>query len=164
MPPCAAPVCDRSGWSLLRTATFRSGWRAGSRAAYNPAPPPPTMMTSKRCCIPGSPGPDSGRAAAQFDERTTASCGDPPQPSPGGRPLPREGLSRRAKVRSEEHTSELQSQLNLVCRLLLEKKKFKKGKQRHTKQTLSRSQLPFVYKRASAHYWYVLLRQDIKRV
>src|SRR2546430_15566191 len=29
----------------------------------------------------------------------------------------------RARVRSEEHTSELQSQSNLVCRLLLEKKK-----------------------------------------
>src|SRR2546430_7591262 len=29
----------------------------------------------------------------------------------------------RWKVRSEEHTSELQSQSNLVCRLLLEKKK-----------------------------------------
>src|SRR2546430_10309020 len=31
----------------------------------------------------------------------------------------------RSKVRSEEHTSELQSQSNLVCRLLLEKKKKK---------------------------------------
>src|SRR5688572_33363937 len=30
------------------------------------------------------------------------------------------------EVRSEEHTSELQSQSNLVCRLLLEKKKKKK--------------------------------------
>src|SRR2546430_12625775 len=29
----------------------------------------------------------------------------------------------RPRVRSEEHTSELQSQSNLVCRLLLEKKK-----------------------------------------
>src|SRR2546422_8847924 len=29
----------------------------------------------------------------------------------------------RRKVRSEEHTSELQSRLHLVCRLLLEKKK-----------------------------------------
>src|SRR6266478_7029303 len=29
-------------------------------------------------------------------------------------------------IRSEEHTSELQSQSNLVCRLLLEKKKKKK--------------------------------------
>src|SRR2546427_4068080 len=32
-------------------------------------------------------------------------------------------------LRSEEHTSELQSQSNLVCRLLLEKKK--KHKQKH---------------------------------
>src|SRR5260370_20780600 len=31
--------------------------------------------------------------------------------------------SRRPRSRSEEHTSELQSHLNLVCRLLLEKKK-----------------------------------------
>src|SRR5260370_17524038 len=30
---------------------------------------------------------------------------------------------RRRRERSEEHTSELQSHLNLVCRLLLEKKK-----------------------------------------
>src|SRR2546430_7185358 len=30
---------------------------------------------------------------------------------------------RVAQIRSEEHTSELQSQSNLVCRLLLEKKK-----------------------------------------
>src|SRR5260370_14104387 len=30
-------------------------------------------------------------------------------------------------IRSEEHTSELQSHLNLVCRLLLEKKKTFKG-------------------------------------
>src|SRR5438046_4100796 len=35
--------------------------------------------------------------------------------------------------RSEEHTSELQSLTNLVCRLLLEKKK-KKNKIKHTKQ------------------------------
>src|SRR3989475_2074106 len=34
---------------------------------------------------------------------------------------------RRRRVRSEEHTSELQSQSNLVCRLLLEKKKKKKN-------------------------------------
>src|SRR5688572_31917550 len=34
----------------------------------------------------------------------------------------------RARARSEEHTSELQSQSNLVCRLLLEKKKKNKNK------------------------------------
>src|SRR2546422_2071732 len=33
--------------------------------------------------------------------------------------------------RSEEHTSELQSRLHLVCRLLLEKKKNKKNKNQH---------------------------------
>src|SRR5256885_16781416 len=33
------------------------------------------------------------------------------------------GRKRRDRVRSEEHTSELQSPCNLVCRLLLEKKK-----------------------------------------
>src|SRR3989449_8527718 len=35
----------------------------------------------------------------------------------------RRGLTLRARDRSEEHTSELQSRLHLVCRLLLEKKK-----------------------------------------
>src|SRR2546430_13722137 len=45
---------------------------------------------------------------------------------PGARTAPQ--LEQRARVtvptmRSEEHTSELQSQSNLVCRLLLEKKK-----------------------------------------
>src|SRR5438309_5911300 len=39
----------------------------------------------------------------------------------GGRP---DGPGRRGgRLRSEEHTSELQSQFHLVCRLLLEKKK-----------------------------------------
>src|SRR5688572_32556594 len=37
-----------------------------------------------------------------------------------------DGQVRTFEIRSEEHTSELQSQSNLVCRLLLEKKKKKK--------------------------------------
>src|SRR2546429_5032816 len=59
--------------------------------------------------------------------------------SPGGLGTGRNGESRlplgsdlglwfpesEAEVRSEEHTSELQSRLHLVCRLLLEKKKEK---------------------------------------
>src|SRR3712207_7431168 len=43
-----------------------------------------------------------------------------------GHPLPAGGLPEvavAARVRSEEHTSELQSRQYLVCRLLLEKKK-----------------------------------------
>src|SRR5688572_33187612 len=46
-------------------------------------------------------------------------------PAPSCRPL-QTASSRstaRSPIRSEEHTSELQSQSNLVCRLLLEKKK-----------------------------------------
>src|SRR6266481_9144968 len=44
-----------------------------------------------------------------------------PHPSAGCR-----GLFDDRRIRSEEHTSELQSQFHLVCRLLLEKKKKKK--------------------------------------
>src|SRR2546422_3130542 len=39
--------------------------------------------------------------------------------------------------RSEEHTSELQSRLHLVCRLLLEKKKIKKRKSAQEHQLVS---------------------------
>src|SRR3989449_6295329 len=37
-----------------------------------------------------------------------------------------QALTRETVARSEEHTSELQSRLHLVCRLLLEKKKTRK--------------------------------------
>src|SRR2546427_7998183 len=57
------------------------------------------------CC--GEDGPSSGRGArpARPHRRGDRTGGDP-----------------REQPRSEEHTSELQSQSNLVCRLLLEKK------------------------------------------
>src|SRR2546429_4077807 len=41
-----------------------------------------------------------------------------------GRTVPRTAGAAMAWGRSEEHTSELQSRLHLVCRLLLEKKKY----------------------------------------
>src|SRR2546427_9165466 len=44
-------------------------------------------------------------------------------PRTDSRHLPEDYISTVTKTRSEEHTSELQSQSNLVCRLLLEKKK-----------------------------------------
>src|SRR2546430_13179774 len=47
-------------------------------------------------------------------------------------------LATGASSRSEEHTSELQSQSNLVCRLLLEKKKTKRDNQ--TVTTIQRQQ------------------------
>src|SRR2546430_6470467 len=45
----------------------------------------------------------------------------------------RREIAALEKMRSEEHTSELQSQSNLVCRLLLEKKKKKKKTQKNIK-------------------------------
>src|SRR5438270_4601445 len=42
---------------------------------------------------------------------------------------------RHQGLRSEEHTSELQSQSNLVCRLLLEKKKKKKKRRNRVRKT-----------------------------
>src|SRR2546422_6595505 len=42
----------------------------------------------------------------------------------GARPERRLVVERPARGRSEEHTSELQSRLHLVCRLLLEKKQY----------------------------------------
>src|SRR2546427_4542329 len=49
---------------------------------------------------------------------------DEDQPGPDATRFVDDGRLGRAD-RSEEHTSELQSQSNLVCRLLLEKKKIK---------------------------------------
>src|SRR2546422_7369342 len=46
----------------------------------------------------------------------------------GGRTTKQRRRSTRGSSRSEEHTSELQSRLHLVCRLLLEKKKKTKEK------------------------------------
>src|SRR5258706_7213862 len=55
---------------------------------------------------------------------------------PGGEESARGYTSRRElslHCRSEEHTSELQSLTNLVCRLLLEKKKTRSHRQLHVR-------------------------------
>src|SRR5688572_31570922 len=65
----------------------------------------------------------------------TGSTSRPSAPSSGparnSRPQPNPARSARSggNSRSEEHTSELQSQSNLVCRLLLEKKNFIRPRQ-----------------------------------
>src|SRR5690242_20792687 len=59
-----------------------------------------------------------GRAAARLGRRAALSAGR--QVHAEGRTVRR---ARHRGGRSEEHTSELQSHVNLVCRLLLEKKK-----------------------------------------
>src|SRR2546422_5328429 len=63
----------------------------------------------------------------------------PPHPTPHSPARRAARRDRRAHpcptLRSEEHTSELQSRLHLVCRLLLEKKKKKKNKNTETTMT-----------------------------
>src|SRR5260370_18953231 len=74
-----------------------------------------------------------------------------PAPSPVANPVLNSLSSTHEKTpshgteffRSEEHTSELQSHLNLVCRLLLEKKKEKARTRSPSASTrISASQLP----------------------
>src|SRR2546426_6160374 len=82
-----------AGRSIVRLASARTG---ATTSASNAAPTPAASKRNARHLRPRSP--------ATIDPAETleirASCG-----------------------RSEEHTSELQSPCNLVCRLLLEKKK-----------------------------------------
>src|SRR2546430_5168423 len=64
-----------------------------------------------------------------FPYTTLFRSDEPDRAATGVRAVPGAGAGRAAAARarevrrSEEHTSELQSQSNLVCRLLLEKKK-----------------------------------------
>src|SRR5438270_7307465 len=64
-------------------------------------------------------------AAGERDPCRLAPSGScsPRSPFPVWPARPAPSRPHRATSRSEEHTSELQSQSNLVCRLLLEKKK-----------------------------------------
>src|SRR3990167_1215915 len=57
-----------------------------------------------------------------FPYTTLFRSGHTPESRPGT--AGRSAASARGRDRSEEHTSELQSQSNLACRLLLEKKKY----------------------------------------
>src|SRR2546427_7142276 len=80
--------------------------------------------------------------------RSSADCGARGHGSPVSRlPRNRARRPRRVRGRSEEHTSELQSQSNLVCRLLLEKKK-KKNNSRLS-HTYTRLVASTIWKRVS---------------
>src|SRR5690348_18175833 len=60
------------------------------------------------------PVPDREPVSARLDDVGEVAVGD--------QPARRRELSRPGAARSEEHTSELQSPVRLVCRVLLEKK------------------------------------------
>src|SRR5699024_12692760 len=61
-----------------------------------------------------------GSVPSTCEARTSKSCGNM---AGALRPRSRPAAKASAEFRSEEHTSELQSRFDLVCRLLLEKKK-----------------------------------------
>src|SRR2546430_7618841 len=71
------------------------------------------------------------RSAGAAQRRLQDQC--QPHRHADGPGLAADGAVRLAR-RSEEHTSELQSQSNLVCRLLLEKKKKKYSNMRYSVQ------------------------------
>src|SRR5690242_20864398 len=79
-------------------------------------------------------GHDPWRVVCRQSSSRSFACAKPPYKPDSAISKPfacmcRQDLPRREPhicLRSEEHTSELQSHVNLVCRLLLEKKKSKK--------------------------------------
>src|SRR5437016_7767027 len=92
-------------------------------------PPPPRSTLFPYTTLFRSPvGVPRGRGGDQDHQRRPrgrpGDRGDLPRHLRRG-PIPARGTAPQHRGRSEEHTSELQSLTNLVCRLLLEKKKQK---------------------------------------
>src|SRR5689334_24207284 len=65
--------------------------------------------------------------------------------------LPALKVNSKKQARSEEHTSELQSQFHLVCRLLLEKKKKKKKQTIQLKNKKSKQRRKRVAESSTQH-------------
>src|SRR5205085_11341383 len=91
---------------------------------FTDTPPTEIYTLSLHDALPISDGPRAcaTSSSAPSDAQRDASAGRPSRTLDCGiwRRFP---LRISSSARSEEHTSELQSQSNLVCRLLLEKKK-----------------------------------------
>src|SRR5690606_9143539 len=110
------PAAHRGGEARRRRCgpLHADGHRRDPAPSSRSAPqhPPPRNLQPARACTAKRLRPcrSSSRSAAVSASRATHS-------------YPLELRQRQRGVRSEEHTSELQSRENLVCRLLLEKKK-----------------------------------------
>src|SRR2546426_2861338 len=90
---------------------------------------PPRAALRGRVTLPPHQEPEARPREYQLDDQYEGPFRQPVQdPLPGVRAEDHDRAERepdRHGARSEEHTSELQSPCNLVCRLLLEKKKNK---------------------------------------
>src|SRR5690606_41290250 len=115
------------GWQTRRAPAGRGRYglrrkasRRRRRCEHAQAPPvqkPPCAGST--CCKPGSP---QAASPASTNRRAMPPPGSPVRSAPQ---LSKAMTCRTSLPQSEEHTSELQSRENLVCRLLLEKKKHK---------------------------------------
>src|SRR2546422_4082274 len=99
--------------SLVTSSALPSGSHTGSNT-------PSGRVVTWRASPPASESTQSCPPCCRVD--TNASV-FPSGDQRGWRSEPGPAVSSRPCPRSEEHTSELQSRLHLVCRLLLEKKK-----------------------------------------
>src|SRR5687768_17785556 len=119
----------------IRTPVSPARWATSSIISESRSPGP----TGRRPCTcptsaPIGPAPSSAQTFAE--EEATMPLRAIPKTAAGpapGEPVPTPypytdapAFPTSIGTRSEEHTSELQSRLHLVCRLLLEKKKTKK--------------------------------------
>src|SRR2546422_8491803 len=89
-----------------------------------------TVHSRSSDCTPRTRGPSTRAGDHVASERNSpAAFSSRARATSSGASGPSE-ISTKICDRSEEHTSELQSRLHLVCRLLLEKKKKKNNKRR----------------------------------
>src|SRR5699024_6767257 len=113
--PYLESLLRRFFWSQLRSANPEP--RPSTRRL-----PPSRTRRDRRTHSFGLPGVSSPQSSSLCADLSTRGSGEYLSPSARERTRPREVHSYR-QGRSEEHTSELQSRFDIVCRLLLEKKK-----------------------------------------
>src|SRR5688572_32062440 len=89
--------------------------------------PPPDSLSPRPTPTGASSFATSSKSGSDSGATRESACQTRPEPK----------SDSPARMRSEEHTSELQSQSNLVCRLLLEKKK-----KNNTEQAAKQQQRP----------------------
>src|SRR2546430_5975803 len=117
-------------------SSFAFGWFSSTRARSSASTGWPHSNSSRTTSAPYAEARAANRSPKlPHSATTTSSPGETRLATADSRPpVPDEVNSSR---RSEEHTSELQSQSNIVCRLLLEKKKIHIGCANH-RTTLQR--------------------------
>src|SRR2546425_5583133 len=100
------------------------GYQNGKSRRERHRAAPATVARARPRVILGERGPSGGNDETSHQRAHRARGGRRPARGTDRRPVVSRGrLAGGPTVRSEEHTSELQSLAYLVCRLLLEKKK-----------------------------------------